>query len=151
MSAVGNGTIGHEQPWRLNECAWSSLWLYLQRLCARAPGTGQTQAPAPILAELRVGGDDGLTQRFADAIRRAIEFSEDFALPRAHQGQLIMTIPTHLSWQEDQGKLNFEYLVLFTDRDSRNLGTSTGTCGESDMETCSASVVSDARAAWAAK
>lgn len=124
-------------------------WALLAVALVPTTGLGQTQSPAPIPTELWVSGDDGLTTRFADSVRRAIGSSTDLALAAAKQGQLVMTIPRNLYWHMAQGKLNFQYVVIFTDRDSRYRGVSIGACWENEMDGCAASVVSEGRAVWA--
>ena len=118
-----------------------------QTACAGSDG-----ARFKVPAELRVGGDDGLTQKFAETLRTAIEESTDFATSLSTDGKpLLLTIPTHLYSRPAQGRTNFQYIVIFTDRKSKYLGVSVGTCWEDSMERCALSILSDARIAWAAR
>jgi len=101
--------------------------------------------------ELWVSGDDGLTQRFADAIRHAVSKSGDLILAAAGEGQLIMTIPTHVRWQNAGDKVRFQRVVVFADRSAKQIGISTGDCWDGALDECASAVVSDARNAWAEK
>ena len=102
--------------------------------------------------ELWVGGDDGLTQRFAVTLRGAIDESSDFTSNSPENSdRLLLTIPTHLYSRPAQGRTNFQYIVIFTDRNSYYLGISVGSCWEDSMERCALRVLSDARRAWAGR
>jgi hypothetical protein len=101
--------------------------------------------------ELWVRGDDGLTQRFADAIRSAISESKNFSRADVNEGALVMTIPTHVYWSEVQDKINFGVVVIMTDRHRKYLGAGTGSCWESDMKPCAERVLADAKRLWAAR
>ena len=101
--------------------------------------------------ELWTGGDDGLTQRFADSVLTAISESRDFSAAHANEGALVMRIPTHVYWSEVRGKINFSVVVIMTDNHSKYLGVSTGSCWEEAMKSCAEHVLSDARNIWAAR
>ena len=118
-----------------------------QIACAGSDGVRKKVA-----TELWVGGDDGLTQKFAETLRTAIEESTDFGTSVSTDSDaLLLTIPTHLYSRPAQGRTNFQYVVIFTDRQSKYLGVSVGSCWEDSMERCALSVLSDARIAWAAR
>jgi hypothetical protein len=101
--------------------------------------------------ELWTGGDDGLTQRFADSVRTAISESRDFSEAPANKGALVVRIPTHVYWSEVRGKINFSVVVIMTDSHSKYLGVSTGSCWEEEMKSCAERVVADARNIWAVR
>jgi hypothetical protein len=47
-----------------------------------------------------------------------------------------------------RGRINFEYVVIFTDRNSKFLGVSIGSCWEEDISDCTKTVLSEASQAW---
>ena len=97
---------------------------------------------------LTVAGDDGLTQRFAASLELSLSESKFFEAPTTSKNGLILEIPSHLYWQEAQGTINFQYVVIFTDKSSKYLGVSIGSCWEKSMARCANKVVSEARKAW---
>ena len=109
--------------------------------------SGCASAHKIVVTGLRVGGDDGLTQRFADALRSGIDRSPDFVTDRKSEAGLQMTIPSNLTWSETEGRLRFTFVVEFTDSRSTNLGVSTGVCWEDEMRECTERVLRDARTA----
>ena len=111
--------------------------------------TGASLGAVPV--ELWTGGDDALTQRFADSVRAAISESRDFTEAPANKGALVMRIPTHVYWSEVRGKINFSVVVIMTDHQSKYLGVSTGSCWEEEMRRCAERVVADARQIWSAR
>jgi hypothetical protein len=105
----------------------------------------QTRVPT----EVWVSADDALTLRFRRALETQLGSSAYFAAPKANSSDaVILTIPRGLYWQDVKGQTNFEYVVIFTDKDSRYLGVSIGPCWEKGMAGCAAKVVEDARNAW---
>jgi hypothetical protein len=109
--------------------------------------SGCSSATKVVVTDLRVGGDDGLTQRFAVALRSGIERSPDFVTDRKNDAGLVMTIPSNLTWSDRQGRLSFTFVVEFVDARSTKLGVSTGVCWEDEMGECAESVLKDARKA----
>jgi len=107
-----------------------------------SPPVGQT----PV--EVWRGGDDGLTSHFADALEEAFRASSEFALSTGKvPGTLVVTIPTNLTWKQVAGRNEVTYLVQFTGAASEPLGSSSGNCGEEQLQQCVAHVLLDARAA----
>jgi len=109
----------------------------------------QTLASFPIETELWVGGDDGLTGRFAHALKSTIGRSPGFAISKNRATDaLVLTIPNSVHWQRVEGRINFQYVVVFTNHSSKYLGVSTGNCLEEDMVPCAEKVLSDAELVW---
>lgn len=109
--------------------------------CAIADNPGKT----PV--ELWTGGDDGLTQRFADAIRHALNSSPVFFSSSGKKpGSLIVFIPTHVASVKKAGRITIQYTVLFSSVADRELGSSKGTCQSSDaaLTKCAVQVVKEA-------
>ena len=97
--------------------------------------------------EVVTGGDDGLTQRLADAIRIELESSAAFTLaPASASNPLIVTIPTHVGW-EDVGSRTQVMYELRLDRGGKNLSNTGGKCWEHELRVCALSVVEAARRA----
>jgi len=91
--------------------------------------------------EVWTGGDDGLTQRLADAVRDEFKQSSLFALaPASTPGSLRVTIPTHVGWEQVGGRTRVMY-QLRLDRGDRNLGESSGVCWEDELRTCARQIV----------
>ena len=87
------------------------------------------------------GGDDGLTQRLADAVRSGFEHSARFKLsPAGTPNVLKATIPTHVGWKEINGRTRVSY-QLRLERGDRHLGDSSGVCWENDLGACAAQMV----------
>jgi hypothetical protein len=109
----------------------------------------QSKARTATATELWVRGDDGLTQRFAGALKLAIADSIDFNTSTAKSKEkMLLYIPDHIYWCEAQGRTNFQYVVIFTNQDSKYLGVSIGACWEEDISECAQTVLTDARYAW---
>ena len=91
--------------------------------------------------EVGAGGDDGLTQRLADAVRTGFEHSAHFRLSASGTlNALKVTIPTHVGWDEINGRTRVSY-QLRLDRGGRHLGNSSGTCWENELAACAAQMV----------
>jgi hypothetical protein len=100
--------------------------------------------------EVWVSGHDALTARFRDTLEAQLSSSSYFAAPVANSSDpMILTIPRALYWQKVNRKTNFQYVVIFTDKGSKYLGVSIGSCWEEDLSECVAQVVKDAQQAWA--
>ncbi len=92
--------------------------------------------------EVWTGGDDGLTQRLADAVedelRRSIRFSygEAGAVP----GALKVIIPTHVHLRDvgDQTRVTYR---LELERDGQRRRAKGGSCRESELKRCAQQVV----------
>jgi hypothetical protein len=99
-----------------------------------------TEAKTPV--EVWTGGDDGLTQRLADAIEAKLQTSSRFALTSAGTvpNALKIIIPTHVGWREVAGKTRVSY-QLGLERDGRRISARGGECWETELELCAQQVV----------
>jgi hypothetical protein len=102
-----------------------------------------------VLTQLSVVGDDQLTQKFASALNEEMASSGHFILDGNGDWTIQMTIPGHLYWQAAGSRTNFQYIVIFTDHQSRYLGVSLGPCWADEMRVCAKKVLTDARNALA--
>src|SRR3954462_3033634 len=101
---------------------------------------------SPIPVEIRRGGDDGLTARFTDTLEAAVQSSRDFARGDGRQqGTLIMVIPSNVEWTEIGARTRVMFQVEFRRTDSRLLARSRGACWETQLETCAAHILRDAK------
>jgi hypothetical protein len=107
--------------------------------------TAAAQSPVPV--EIRRGGDDGLTQRFADALETGIGRSGTFTMASgvSHPPFLVLNIPSHLEWTRVGDRVRARFQVEFRRGDSSLLGSSSGDCRETQLEICAARVLNDAR------
>jgi hypothetical protein len=100
-------------------------------------------ATEPTAFEIRTGGDDGLTQRLADALRSAFATAPGFTADASSE-RLVVTIPTHVAWREVGGRTRVTYAVELA------LGAQsirrTGSCWETDMSICARQIVDAASA-----
>jgi hypothetical protein len=118
---------------------------------APSPATSAQKPSSAIPTEYAWVGDDGLTLRFRAALERAIDRSRDFDVSRRRDAEkLRLQIPTNLYWSRAQNRINFQYVVVFTNQDSKYLGVSIGSCWDQDIEIaeCAQSVLRDAAEAW---
>ena len=114
-------------------------------------GVAQDKPASAIATEYAWTGDDGLTQRFREALERALEASRDFDVRRAGaREKLRLSIPSNLYGAEIGGRLNFQYVVIFTNQDSKYLGVSIGSCWaeRAEIASCAGTVLHDATEAW---
>jgi hypothetical protein len=121
---------------------------------------------------LITGGDDGLTSRFVDALEKAFHASQNFTIDDTCEKQetLLVTIPTHLKWEELGEKIKVYYIVKISSiynetpsggttnacsenllhaafrNSAADLLISTGSCFENDMSECVDKVIKDANA-----
>ena len=107
-------------------------------MSAAAPVASPTN---PIPVQIVTGGDDGFTQRLADAARGKFEKSAAFTLaPASATNALIVTIPTHVEWQEVGRKTRISY-KLRLERAGRVLEESGGACWENELHVCAESIL----------
>jgi hypothetical protein len=105
-------------------------------------------SPKGIPIEVWSGGDDGLTQRFRDALERRFESSDEFVLSTGKKpGTLVATIPTHVQWVKQGSRTQLQYEVQFTSIDESRLGDSEGQCWEDEIANCTARAYRDAKRA----
>jgi hypothetical protein len=92
--------------------------------------------------ELWTGGDDGLTQRLADAVREEFRQSGRFALVEAggDAGALRVGIPTHVAWQVVEGRTRLTYR-LELERGGRRVAATGGSCWEDELDRCARMLV----------
>ena len=121
---------------------------------------------------LITGGDDGLTSRLADTLVKAFRSSQNFTTDGICEKPetLLVTIPTHLKWEEIGEKIKVYYIIKISSiynetpsigatsacsenllhAASRNgaadLSISTGSCFENDMSECVNKIIKDANA-----
>lgn len=112
--------------------------------CAACP-TAQGKADPPthvkVPVELWVSGDDGLTQRLADAVRSELTSSGAFALsPAGMRNSLKLTIPHNAGWRQINGRTQVSYDVRL-ERGGRGFKGRRGHCWESELVVCAKQVV----------
>lgn len=106
-----------------------------------APAAAQ---PTAIPVEVWTWGDDGLTQRLADAVRWEFRQSTLFTLaPASTPNALRVSIPTHVGWNEVGGRTRVTYKVMFETAE-RRLGERHGACWDDDLRECARIVVEQA-------
>lgn len=123
------------------------LATFLEFLTVSAAITGCAPADPqpPVAVEIRRGGDDGLTVRFADALETGVRGSRIFrASGPGRPARLVFEIPRSLGWTEIGSRVQVHFQVDFKSGDSRVLGTSRGTCWETNLNVCVARVLNDA-------
>jgi hypothetical protein len=90
--------------------------------------------------ELWCVGDDGLTQRFRDALERAIKNNNEFTLAFGHEPRssttMVVTIEDHLSWRPVRTRAEVSYKIKFEDSKGKKLGNSAGSCWEDKLSIC---------------
>lgn len=110
---------------------------------ACAAGAAPTAASSnnPIPVKIVTGADDGYTQRLSDAVRGKFEKSAAFTLaPASATNALIVTIPTHVEWQDVGRKRRISY-KLRLERAGHLLEETAGTCWENELHVCAESIV----------
>jgi hypothetical protein len=118
----------------------------LLAVSAAITGYARAEPPSPIAVDVWRSGDDGLTVRFAEALETALRRSHIFTLgSRQRPARLLFEIPQIIEWTEIGGRAQFHFQVNFKSVDSRVVGTSRGTCWETNFDVCAAMVLSDAR------
>lgn len=88
-------------------------------------------------SEVYTGGDDGLTQRLADAVRARLEVSP----PRI---PLTVLIPTHVGWSESGGRVRVSYRVEYS-RSGALIAKGQGSCWEDQLDRCADEIVRRAK------
>jgi hypothetical protein len=94
-----------------------------------------------------VRGDDGLTQKFRDALEAAIRRSRDFTdtFSAGVPFDATMAIPNHVGWVETDKGTRIFAVVIFIGPGGRYLGASTPECLETSINDCAERVLADAR------
>jgi hypothetical protein len=137
----------------------SPAWPRIARAIRRGCGFGIVLLAASICeaasppsrqvpVEIRRGGDDGLTARFADELEKAFLAAPDFSLSAANTpGALIVKIPTNLSWRQIGHRTRVYFEVDFSGA-GRGILDFEGVLGEwwaDRFRPCAAEVVTAAR------
>jgi hypothetical protein len=102
--------------------------------------------PKPVPVAVLCNGDDGLTARLCDQVKKAFGKSSEFTLQVAHRsGFLIVRIQTNVRWKKDGNRTKAIYSVEVAIKDGKNLGTIEGSCWEGDLGVCAAKILTDTR------
>jgi hypothetical protein len=127
--------------------ALSAILVALCGGCSTARVHSGVSAIEPVPVEVISGGDDGLTQRLADAIRSEFRQSARFTLPLpAGPDALRVTIPTHVGWEKVGGSTRVTYRLRL-ERGGHKLAESGGFCPEENLRFCARTVVAAAERA----
>ena len=107
--------------------------------CLSTPQGGETIAVA-----FSVVGDDGATQRLAEALRNQLRRSGRYRLTFAEErADATLEITNHVQWYPVRGVDFIEYHVVFGRVSGERLGESNGRCPAERMELCASRIVSD--------
>ncbi len=91
----------------------------------------------PLHVDIRRGGDDGLTLRFAEALEAAFHDSELLTLiGERKSGTWIVTIPTHVGWTQIGDRTRMSYRVELTETGSQRVTEKSGLCWDDDLVGC---------------
>ena len=98
--------------------------------------------------ELWTGGDDGLTQRLAVAVREEFRTSDRFSLAEVGgtPEALKVIIPTHVAWRDVGNRTRVTYR-LELERQGRRWVVKAGNCWETDLAHCAQQLVRTVAAA----
>lgn len=90
---------------------------------------------------VHTGGDDGLTQRLAEAVREEFRRTPGYRLDHTST-RMTVTIPTHVDWRRILGRTRVSYVADFRsgDRESHMRGS----CWEGRLSACARSIVRQA-------
>jgi len=122
------------------------LWVIIAVSLLLACGVASAQTPRT-LVEVWKGGDDGLTNRLADALKDAFKSSSDFQLSNGKKtGTLVVTIPSNVEWRQVGKRTKVLYTVDFASIENHPLGTSKGSCWDDVLTKCADKIVKDATA-----
>lgn len=122
----------------------ASAILALSCGCSTAPPIAVADATNVVPVQVLTRGDDGLTQRLADALRAEFARSAPFiSATSSTSNPLLVTIPTHVGWEEVGGRTRVTYQVRL-ERMGSKLAESSGKCWEHNLSVCAHNVVSTA-------
>ena len=100
------------------------------------------------LVEFWHTGDDGLSQKLADQVERALARSPDFSVSAGRKsGTLIVTIPTNVEWKQIGKRTQVLYHVEFSSVDSDMQSQTKGSCWEDRLSDCANQIVKATRIA----
>lgn len=103
---------------------------------------GKDAIPVAVLCN----GDDGLTARLCDATKEVFHKSPDFTEDIANRPNILrVTIPTNVKWKRIAGKTKVFYTVEFSLREEHDLGTTTGSCWDSNLKECANQILVQTR------
>lgn len=120
------------------------LILVASAACSAAAGKVVSSKHARVPVALWVGGDDGLTQRLADALRTEFGKSRKFALSDADtRKSLRVTIPENVGWREINGRTQVNYEVRLA-RGVQSFRGRRGVCWETELAVCAKEIVRNA-------
>jgi hypothetical protein len=111
--------------------------------------SGAIHAGPPRPYEVWRGGDDGLTLRFSEALTRALTASPAFT-GESYGKQtrtLVVTIPTHVRWEQRGARIRVVCRVEFADHLSQPLGGASAACWEDELEDCAIAIAKKAERA----
>jgi len=93
------------------------------------------------LVEFWHTGDDGLSERLADQVERALARSPDFTISTGRKlGTLIVTIPTNVEWKQIGERPQLRYQVEFASANSGTQGKTAGSCWD-NLSECAYQIV----------
>lgn len=93
---------------------------------------------------IRANGDDGLTLRLEDAMRKAFADSKSFMVTDADASRyLVVTISRNVAWKEVGGRTRVFFEVEYAAR-QRERTTRKGECWEDQLKVCAALVLQGA-------
>ena len=102
-------------------------------------------AETPLTIELWHRGDDALSVSFRSALERAITSSKDLRLASGdRKSDITIRIPNHVEWRRRLWRTQVIYSVGFY-MGAESVGTSRGTCPQTQITRCASAVVVDLR------
>ncbi|MGI8841590.1 MAG: hypothetical protein ACR2F8_12540 [Caulobacteraceae bacterium] len=120
----------------------------LRNLFVGMMGAGLMLGTQPALAKTPVEfwhvGDDGLSERLADAIEAAIAASPDFELSPSGAGIIKIEIPTNVSWKKVGNRERVDFQIQTTRRGQSTI-SDVGECPEDNLQLCAKTVLKKTR------
>lgn len=101
-------------------------------------------APVPVC--VRVFADDGLTLRFVDELNKVIEATPPLYLGgcSAPEPRIFVTVPTHLEWQDVEGRDLVTHTVAVEWTGKEVEGVYSASCWRDELAHCANAAVADA-------
>jgi hypothetical protein len=126
---------------------WSKrVWL-LVPVAVIGGSTAIKAHSAPVPVELRIVGDDGLTNRFRDTLEASFRSSSDFNLTAEKKsGNLVVTIPRNVDWEKVGTKSKVRFTAEFAKANDQTITVLKGECWDGALDKCATAVVKKARA-----
>jgi len=117
------------------------------------PGASIAADATPTRIELWRTGDDVLTMRFAAALEDAFRKSGAFLLALGGEAKtpntLVVHIDENLKWKATDGATTAFYRISFEGPTGQALGSSKGSCLDSDLDACTVQAIRDTKRAAA--